>query len=176
MTTLLNKTSIPIKQDIFDLNLDKCAYCGIKTKKYKSTGKQFCNFSRPWGYIGSERFIYTCSNHLYFAERDVKAYLHLNCRIKILEFMNDPIFSVLPSPLPNDYYLPTNIENDIIFKDEENQWNIILLKQFKNIVIPVIYLKTFLPEYKQPLVDDFINRLNKGFYLSEYNQYLENTK
>jgi hypothetical protein len=138
--------------DIFDPNLDKCAYCGRQT------------YVTKWVI---NRHIFHCPFHVDDADRDIRDYLRLENKIRRKDALEDPIFSILPFKLTvkrsdgtieHDWELQLGPEEILVLKD--NEWKICVCKidppRYITKIIPVTDLKLSLPGEH---VDEFIVRL-----------------
>lgn len=162
--------------DIFDLDLNLCAYCSKKTAVTQST-KQLST--------GKTRHIFHCIEHESFAERDIFASLHEDGRVRQEEAVLDPLFALLPEEftltgangIPQGgwelYKYPlASPEEDLIWRSDNQTWVILLMlsrwngPEYKT--VPVEELAKSLPEDQRGHVTEFISKLNAGIYKKSY--------
>jgi hypothetical protein len=149
-----------------------CLYCG-KKETY-------------WAKCMYQCSILACDEHKEFADRDVKAWNHRNNYVRWSDYTNDPLFKetgILTNQIivkrtngeiENDWELmtPDYFEMASVTKCNE-EWCIPVKKLDMSIkkYIPVKDLKISLTEDNHALVDDFIAKLNDGFYKKENLEY-----
>ena len=162
--------------DIFDPDLNICAYCSKKTVVTQAT-KQLST--------GKTRHIFHCTEHESLAERDIFASLHEEGRVRQQEAVVDPLFELLPQEFTltgangspqtgwSLYKYPlASPEEDLIWRSDHETWVILLMlskwdgPHYRT--VPVKDLAKSLPEDQRGHVTEFISRLNAGIYKKSY--------
>jgi hypothetical protein len=153
-----------------------CAYCGKKSER---------NAVCIW-----QLAILSCNEHNLLGERDAKAWMHMNNLVHLEDYEKEPLFQETGLLDKNIIVKRTSGDIEKNWKIKEWTWyDYAQLKMLDDIwYIPVIYtgdedtiqkyipitdLKMSIPDDNHPLVDLFIKKLNRGFYISEYNAYLQ---
>jgi hypothetical protein len=160
----------PIRIVLFRPN---CLYCDKPYTYYSECVYKF-------GVIG-------CKEHTKQAERDAKAWLHRNNRVKYNDYLEDPLFQrtdLLRCPIKvkrtsgaiDEHgwtILKPTFGVDGVLEYVEGTWCIPVIHMEKDIkkYIPVVELKMSTTESE--LVDAFISRLDTGFYVKEAEAYEE---
>lgn len=131
--------------------------------------------------------VIACKEHTKMAERDAKAWLHRNKRVKYNDYLEDPLFQrtdLLRATIKVKrtsgvidesgwIILKPIFGTDALLEYVEGTWCIPVIHMEQDIkkYIPVVELKMSTTESE--LVDAFISRLDTGFYLREAEAYEE---
>jgi hypothetical protein len=172
LTEMTKLSSLPIRMVMFS---PVCGYCG-KPSDYTVS----CDYKLA---------ILACedSHHKQMAERDAKAWLFYNKKVKYKDYSKDPLFpktDILDSCIKVKR-TSGNIDTDWTilkpsFMDSSDLeyingiWTIPVIRVRDNIkkYIPIEDLKLSIPEDKYSLVDALVNKLQEGgFYLQDANAY-----